>query len=38
MPKKAKVQHLFVDGRGHDLKGTDHTIAGAVVDFLARIL
>jgi len=37
MPRTAKVQHLFVDGKGHDLKGADHTIAGAVVDFLARL-
>ncbi len=37
MPRKAKVQHLFVDGKGHDLKGADHTIAGAVVDFLAKL-
>ena len=38
MPRKAKVQHLFVEGRGHDLKGADNTIAGAVADFLARVL
>lgn len=38
MPRKAKVQHLFIDGKGHDLKGVDHTIAGALVDFLARVL
>ena len=38
MPKKAKVQHLFVEGKGHDLKASDHTIAGAVVDFLERVL
>jgi len=38
MPRKAKVQHLFVDGKGHDLKGVDHTIAGSVVDFLERVL
>jgi uncharacterized protein len=38
MPRAAKVQHLFVDGKGHDLKGVDHTIAGSVVDFLERIL
>ena len=38
MPRKARVQHLFIDGKGHDLKGADHTIAGAVVDFLSRIL
>lgn len=38
LPRKAKVQHLFVDRKGHDLKGADHTIAGAVVDFLERVL
>ena len=38
MPKKAKVQHLFIEGRGHDLKASDHTIAGAVADFLERVL
>ncbi len=37
MPRKAKVRHLFVEGVGHDLKGSDATIAGAVKDFLARI-
>lgn len=38
MPKKAKVRHLFVEGRGHDLKAADHTIAGAVADFLELVL
>jgi predicted alpha/beta-hydrolase family hydrolase len=38
MPKRAKVRHLVVEGRGHDLKGADHTIAGAVADFLALVL
>jgi hypothetical protein len=38
MPARAKVRHLFVEGRGHDLKGSDHTIAGAVADFLALVL
>lgn len=38
MPKRAKVRHLFVEGRGHDLRGADHTIAGAVVDFLELVL
>lgn len=38
MPKRAEAAHLFIEGRGHDLKHADHTIAGAVVDFLARIL
>lgn len=36
MPKRAKVTHLWVEGKGHDLKGADHTIAGAVRDFLDR--
>lgn len=38
MPKRAKVRHLFLEGRGHDLKASDHTIAGAVADFLARVM
>ena len=38
MPKQAKVRHLFIEGKGHDLKGADHTIAGAVQDFLATII
>lgn len=38
MPKRAKVRHLFVEGRGHDLRGADHTIAGAVTDFLELVL
>lgn len=38
MPKRAKVRHLFVEARGHDLKGSDHTIAGAVADFLELVL
>ena len=38
MPRRAKVRHLFIEGAGHDLKGADHTIAGALVDFLARVL
>ena len=37
MPAKAKVRHIFLDGLGHDLKGADHTIAGAIKDFLARL-
>jgi hypothetical protein len=38
MPRSAKVRHLFVEGRGHDLAGSDLTIAGAVADFLAAVL
>ena len=36
MSKRAKVTHLWIEGRGHDLKGADHTVAGAVKDFLDR--
>ncbi len=36
MPKQAKVAHLWIEGKGHDLKGADHTIAGAIRDFLDR--
>jgi predicted alpha/beta-hydrolase family hydrolase len=36
MSKRAKVTHLFVEGKGHDLKGADHTVAGAIRDFLDR--
>lgn len=36
MAKRAKVRHLFVEGVGHDLKGADHTIAGAIKDFVDR--
>lgn len=38
MPKRAKVTHLWIEGKGHDLKGSDHTVAGAVRDFLDRWL
>lgn len=37
MPPAAKVRHIFLDGLGHDLKGADHTIAGAIKDFLVRL-
>jgi predicted alpha/beta-hydrolase family hydrolase len=37
MPATAKVRHIFLDGLGHDLKGADHTIAGAIKDFLIRL-
>ena len=26
MPRRARVQHLFIDGKGHDLKGAAHPI------------
>jgi uncharacterized protein len=38
MPKKTRVRHLFLEGRGHDLTASDHTIAGAVADFLELVL
>ncbi|MDJ0768820.1 MAG: dienelactone hydrolase [Ilumatobacter sp.] len=38
MPKKAKVAHLWIEGKGHDLKGADHTVAGAVRDFMDRVI
>lgn len=38
MPRRAKVRHLFLEGAGHDPKGYDHTVAGAVADFLERVL
>lgn len=37
MSPKAKVTHLWLEGKGHDLKGCDHTIAGAVRDFVDRV-
>ena len=37
MSPKAKVTHLWLEGRGHDLKGCDHTIAGAITDFVLRV-
>jgi predicted alpha/beta-hydrolase family hydrolase len=33
----APVEHLWIEGGRHDLKGADDTIAGAVVDFVQRI-
>ena len=37
LPRKAKVRHLFIEGKGHDLKGADHTIAGALRDLLDSV-
>ena len=34
MSPKAKVTHVWLEGKGHDLKGCDDTIAGAVKDFV----
>ena len=31
------VEHLWVEGGRHDLKGADDVIAGAVVDFVQRV-
>lgn len=36
MPRRAKVSHLWIEGKGHGLEGADHTVAGAVRDFLDR--
>lgn len=36
MPPRAKVTHLWIEGKGHDLKGADHTVAGAIKDFVDR--
>ena len=33
----APVEHVWIDGGRHDLKGADHTIATAVADFVARV-
>lgn len=37
MSAKAKPSHLWLEGKGHDLKGCDNTIAGAVTDFVSRV-
>lgn len=37
MAAAAEVTHLWLEGKGHDLKGSDNTIAGAVTDFLDRV-
>ncbi len=33
----APVEHVWIDGGRHDLKGADDTIATAVADFVARV-
>lgn len=38
MPTRAKVRHIVIDGVGHGLEGSDHTIAGAIRDFADRVL
>lgn len=37
MAPRAKPTHVWLEGKGHDLKGCDNTIAGAVKDFLVRV-
>jgi uncharacterized protein len=37
MSPKAKVEHLWLEGKGHDLKGCDEQVAEAVSGFLARV-
>src|SRR4029453_17653528 len=37
MPAKAKVAHVWLEGKGHDLKGCDAGVAAEVSDFLARV-
>lgn len=32
-----RVEHLFLEGRDHALRHAEHTIAGAVTDFLSRL-
>ncbi len=33
----ARVEHLWIEGGRHDLKGADDTIAAAVADFVGRL-
>ena len=33
----APVEHVWIDGGRHDLKGADNTIAAAVTAFVARV-
>ena len=33
----APVTHVWIDGKGHDLKGADDRVAAAVVEFLAGL-
>lgn len=37
MSPKAKVEHVWLEGKGHDLKGCDKQVAEAVSGFLARV-
>ena len=38
MPRKARVRHITLGGRGHGLDDCDQTIAGAVADFLTLVI
>jgi predicted alpha/beta-hydrolase family hydrolase len=38
MPPKAKVRHVWLEGKGHDLKGADSTIAELVAEFVAKLV
>jgi hypothetical protein len=31
------VKHLFIEGKGHSLAGSDYTIAGAIKDFVDQV-
>jgi predicted alpha/beta-hydrolase family hydrolase len=33
----APVEHLWIEGGRHDLRGADDSISAAVVDFVARV-
>jgi predicted alpha/beta-hydrolase family hydrolase len=37
MSSKAKVEHVWLEGKGHDLKGCDARLADEVSSFLARV-
>jgi len=37
MSSKAKVAHVWLEGKGHDLKGCDAKVAAEVKSFLARV-
>lgn len=38
MPRRAKVRHIVIDGVGHGLEGCDHVVAGAIRDFVDRLM
>jgi uncharacterized protein len=37
MHARTKVKHLFIEGKGHSLAGSDYTIAGAIKDFVDQV-